>query len=83
VIKVTAVQSLDGYSLRLTFSDGAAGDLDFTSELWGEMFAPLRDERLFRQVRLDDDLGTIAWPNGADFDPESLRAAIEVVAAPA
>lgn len=82
MIRVTGVQVLGGYRLRLTFSDGAVGDLGFATELWGEMFAPLRDEKLFRQVRVDDDLGTITWPNGADFDPEGLRAAIGAIPAP-
>ena len=38
------------------------------------MFEPLReDPKLFRQVRVDDELGTIVWPNGADMDPDVLR----------
>lgn len=83
MIRVTGVQPLGGYRLRLTFSDGAVGELDFGPELWGEMFAPLRDEGLFRQVRVDEGLGTITWPNGADFDPESLRAAVDAIPTPA
>lgn len=26
----------------------------------------------FAQVRLDEEVGTLTWPNGADFDP-SMR----------
>ncbi len=29
--------------------------------------------RMFAQVQLDDELGTIVWPNGADFDPDVLH----------
>jgi hypothetical protein len=38
------------------------------------MFEPLQELGLFRQVRLDAELGTIAWPNGADIAPEALYA---------
>ena len=38
----------------------------------GPLFGPLRDLRLFRQARVDADLGTIVWPTGADIDPGVL-----------
>ena len=37
------------------------------------MFGPLRDPRLFEQVRLDGEVHTLVWPNGADFDPTTLH----------
>ncbi len=34
---------------------------------------PVRnDPALFRSVRVDAELGTIVWPNGADLDPDVL-----------
>jgi len=36
------------------------------------VFAPLRDPAYFAQVRVDPELGTVAWPNGADLDPDVL-----------
>ena len=36
------------------------------------VFGPLRDLLLFRQARVDKDLGTIVWPTGADIDPGVL-----------
>jgi hypothetical protein len=36
------------------------------------VFEPLRDPAYFAQVRVDADLGTVAWPNGADLDPDVL-----------
>ncbi|MCC5876821.1 MAG: DUF2442 domain-containing protein, partial [Candidatus Sumerlaeia bacterium] len=39
-------------------------------------FAPLREEAAFRQVRVNPELGTIEWPNGADLDPDVLYSQI-------
>jgi len=39
----------------------------------GEVFAPLRDVAVFNAVELDPTFGTIQWPTGADFDPETLH----------
>lgn len=63
---------IDAYRLRLTFSDGKVGELDLADELWGEMFEPLKDIELFKSFRIDQELGTVVWPNGADFAPEYL-----------
>jgi len=79
VVKVTRVERLGGYRLRLTFSDGVVGDIDLADELWGEMFEPLRDIAQFNSVSVDPELGTLVWPNGADLDPEGLHDAVRPV----
>ena len=65
-----------GYKVALKFQDGAEGVIDLEPELWGEVFEPLKDQELFKQVRLDRELNTICWDNGADFAPEFLYEAI-------
>jgi uncharacterized protein DUF2442 len=72
-IRIKTVEPLDGYVLRLRFSDGSTREVDLEPELWGPVFEPLRDLESFRQVTVDDQLGTIVWPNGADMDPDVLR----------
>jgi Protein of unknown function (DUF2442) len=72
-IRIETVEPLDGYVLRLGFSDGSARDVDLEPELWGPVFEPLRDREVFRAVVVDDELGTIVWPNGADMDPDVLH----------
>jgi hypothetical protein len=72
--RIRSVEPLDGFILRLSFDDGTKRDVDLEGELWGRMFEPLRaDPDLFRRVRVDEELGTIVWPNGADMDPDVLH----------
>ncbi len=69
-LHVTGVEYLGEYRLKLMFSTGDAGIVDLSTELYGPIFEPLRDVKLFRQVYLTSR--TIEWPNGADFAPEFL-----------
>jgi hypothetical protein len=66
------VRYLEGFKIWIKFEDGTEGAIDLTDELWGEVFEPLRDVNIFRTVRLDRELDTICWDNGADFAPETL-----------
>lgn len=63
---------LKDYKLRLTFNNGVVKDVDLRDELYGEVFEPLKDVDLFKQVTVNSDTNTIEWPNGADFAPEFL-----------
>jgi hypothetical protein len=71
-LHVTGVSYLEDYKLRLTFNNGAVVDVDLKDELYGEVFEPLRDLSMFKQVFLNPDTNTIEWPNGADLAPEYL-----------
>jgi len=73
MVSVVAVEPLQGYRLCLTFSDGLVREVDLADRLWGPMFEPLKDPAFFRRVHIDEDAGTIAWPNGLDLDPDVLH----------
>jgi hypothetical protein len=70
---VTSVEVVGDHRLRLAFDDGAAGEIDFSAWDWRGIFEPLADPDYFSQAELDEELGTIIWPNGADFAPETLH----------
>jgi hypothetical protein len=72
-VRITDVEPLPGYRLRLVFSDGSTREVDLTGDLWGPVFEPLRDPDEFRKVAVDPELGTIVWPTGADLDPDVLH----------
>ena len=71
--KVLRFEQLGTYTLRLTFDDGTSQVIDFEPVLRGQLFGPLRDPELFKQVRIDPDFHTLVWPNDADFDPADLH----------
>jgi uncharacterized protein DUF2442 len=71
-LHVRSVSYMSDYRLRLEFSDGVIKEVDLCGELYGEVFEPLKDPELFKQVALNDETNTIEWPNGADFAPEFL-----------
>ncbi len=72
LIKVTKAEPLGGHRLRLTFSDGSAGEWDFAELVAknGSMVLPLRDPAYFARVFLD--MGAPTWPNGFDLAPNAL-----------
>jgi hypothetical protein len=58
--------------LRLLFSDGTAGDVDFSAERWTGVLSPLNDSTYFARVTADPEAGTLVWPGGIDLAPEPL-----------
>jgi len=71
-IHINEVRYEGRYSLRLAFDDGAVKLVDLENELDGPVFEPLRDVTFFQRVRVNNDTGTIEWPNGADMAPDFL-----------
>lgn len=71
--RISKVAVTGPYHLSLEFTDGISRTICLEPILRGELYGPLRDLRLFNQVRLDEGAGTIVWPNGADFDPATLH----------
>ncbi|MDD4890057.1 MAG: DUF2442 domain-containing protein [Phycisphaerae bacterium] len=73
ILHVTQAEYRGGYRIWLRFSDGTEGEADLTDHLDGPVFKPLRDRRAFARLRLDPELDTVVWENGADLAPEYLR----------
>lgn len=58
--------------LQLKFNCGSVREVDLTPVMHGALFEPLKDPSIFEQVKIDREVGTIYWPHGADFDPDTL-----------
>jgi hypothetical protein len=79
LIRIQHVQPLDGYWLRITFSDGAVKDVDVSEIIArGSVFAAIRDTReRFEQVYVNPESHTVEWPGEVDLDPQVLYGCFE------
>ena len=72
--KVTAIEPLDGYRVKVTFADGFSSEVDLAPLLnCGPIFQPLRQLDFFRRVTIAPD-GVPEWSDDLDLSPDSLRA---------
>ncbi len=69
IFRITSVSVAGPYSLHLGFNDGTSKTVNLESALSGELYEPLRDPEVFRQVRLDPEVHTVVWP----MVPTSIR----------
>jgi hypothetical protein len=71
--RVVAFQTEGPFVLRVRFEDATEQVINFRPVLAGQLFGTLRDPAVFSQVRIDPEVHTLVWPNGADFDPATLH----------
>lgn len=72
IVKVKSVAVLELYKVNVIFEDNTEQTIDLEPLLSGPKYGPLKDPSLFKAVKADHEIGTITWPNGADFDPATL-----------
>jgi Protein of unknown function (DUF2442) len=73
IYRVVSFAIVGDYMLHIRFDDDVEQTIDFTPILAGKLYRPLRDLRLFNQVRIDPEAHALVWPNGADFDQATLH----------
>jgi hypothetical protein len=76
--RVTVVEALPGFKLRVAFADGLTGMVDMSGLVHSPkagVFAALADPSLFAQVKLD--YGAVAWPGELDLAPDAMHSAIQ------
>ena len=74
ILHIEKASIVSPHSIDITFSNGVSKLVDVTSLLSGPIFEPLKDPSYFSQMTLDHEIGTVVWPNSADFAPEALLA---------
>ena len=76
--RITKVEALPEFRLRVAFADGLTGIVDMSRLVHSPqagVFAALADPSLFAQVTLD--YGAVAWPGELDLAPDAMYAAIQ------
>lgn len=73
IYRIRSFEIVADYKLRVRFDDATEQTIDFRPILAGELYGPLSDLGMFNQVRIDPEVHTLVWPNGADFDPATLH----------
>ncbi|HOV13969.1 MAG TPA: DUF2442 domain-containing protein [Spirochaetota bacterium] len=79
-LHVKEAKYLHDYVIWLKFNNGAEGEIDLESELCGEVFESLKNIEEFKNFKVDRDIETITWENGADIAPEFLYENMKVLA---
>lgn len=69
-LHIKEAKYLGDYKVAVTFNNGKAGIADLAAALKGGIFEALKDRNEFAKLKVDAELETIAWPNGADLAPE-------------
>jgi hypothetical protein len=84
MIRATEVEALEGYVIRVTFSDGAVKEIDLSEDLAEArgVFVALRDPRIFSEAGINEVGGTVEWPGEIDLDPEVLYGLFEPASGP-
>lgn len=71
LVRVQSVEPREGFKVAIRFTDGSSREVNLAPYLRGPIFEPIRnDPVLFGSMQVEE--GTIAWPNGADIDPDVL-----------
>ena len=81
IVHVEKLQRLGDYRLKLWFTDGRAGEWDFSDLAHRDtpVTEPFKDPAYFDRVFLE--FGGLTWPNGYDWCPDSLHSDMMVAGA--
>ena len=70
--EIIEAKIIKDYTVEIIFNDFKKGVVDLRQYLGKGIFKELVDKNKFRRMKVDAELGTICWPNGADIAPDTL-----------
>ena len=73
LIRVQSVKPLENFVVAVEFTDGTQREINLEPYLRGKVFENIRQNpSVFQAMKIDEQMGTIVWENGADIDPDVL-----------
>ncbi len=72
---VVDVKSIAPLALRVQFSDGTVGKVQFKQSHLTGVFKALKDPVVFQQATIED--GVVTWPGDIDLAPDAMYRAIK------
>jgi hypothetical protein len=75
--RVIQVLALPDLKLEIKFQDGKRGLFDVSPYTHFPVFKRLKEAQFFNAARVDH--GTVQWPGGIDFDPDTLYLESQVI----
>jgi hypothetical protein len=76
--RVTKVSAEENHRLFIEFSNGERREFNVSPYLNKGIFRKLQNPDYFQQVRVS--MGTVEWPDGQDFCPDTLFEHSKVIA---
>ena len=76
-MKATTVEALPGYRLMVSFDDNVAGIIKLESFIQNGIFAELKNEALFSQVKINGS--SISWNDDLEIDANAIYAELKGV----
>ncbi|RKZ40955.1 MAG: DUF2442 domain-containing protein [Gammaproteobacteria bacterium] len=71
-LHIIEAKYLSDYKIEVLFNNGQKGVADLSRILKGKIFESLKEKTVFAQLKIDKELETIVWQNGADLAPEFI-----------
>lgn len=73
LVRIKSVKPLHSYIVKIIFTDETMREINLEPFLHGKVFESIRNNpKEFQAVKVDEQMGTIVWENGADIDPDVL-----------
>ncbi|MCA9408429.1 MAG: DUF2442 domain-containing protein [Candidatus Omnitrophica bacterium] len=70
--EVKKAKLIKDYMVEFIFDNKKKGRVDLRKYLGRGVFAQLLNKKNFNKFYVNEELGTICWPNGADIAPDTL-----------
>ncbi|MGH7468094.1 MAG: DUF2442 domain-containing protein [Longimicrobiales bacterium] len=70
--RIVEVRVRPNYRVWIRFEDGVEGEVDLSDLVGRGVFASWNDPARFAKVRVDEQSGTLSWPDGLDVAPDTL-----------